>query len=618
MAATSATDPTRTPPAQRLRTTLAGRLLDRLRPGRRTPDPLRASHACDMGLGIGELPDGIGRVPSGLPCALIAADADCEARWFPPLIRDAVAARVPLFVIAQQEAWADALVQDPEVRAALASGQLMIHIATPGLVAAVRSHGWEPLRRSMVLAGLRDESAVVMLGAESLVTGMPLESLARTGAQLRQWCRNRARPVVLAFSPAAAQAGVRHVLRNWCSGALHLATLGPDGDRWGLYLDRWDSDDGMIAETFLGISRSASDNRLAYDGVRAQGAQQRLLDAPDQHQVLATVAAVEGQPGVPRRWILAESLDELEHMAALSLAATVVIDAGEPADLERRARLVHTLRTSRPRTLKIVIRETTNKLRSNSEKALLQLGANAVIYREVGFSRLLTWLDDMNHETFAREVPPDYEAALASFMPAPQRGYQTGPRFVALVQDTLAQTAGVGLPHSLVRLELIPRVPHLDALRACCASRDGDLVTTHDGGLVVFLFACPEPDVEATLERLFSVPLGQLFDTQTAVSDAEGIRLMLEPLASAPAAGASDFSLFLGSPSPAPTSPGSHTSSRRASSVSAPRQEPPVPGQSGPHPVPLTKPADRAGGPSVHAKAIHRRSAGAPDRSPAP
>ena len=157
------------------------------------------------------------------------------------------------------------------------------------------------------------------------------------------------------------------------------------------------------------------------------------------------------------------------------MASTVLIDAGSAGDFESRARLVHHLRLSRPPTLKIVVRENLGKLRTHSEQALLQLGASAVVYKEVGFSRLLQLLQDINAQSHTRKVHPDYAQALDSFMPPRERGYQAPARFCTLVRGMLDRTHDIGLSHSLVRLNMLDRMPHLDALRACHTSRDGDL-----------------------------------------------------------------------------------------------------------------------------------------------
>jgi len=151
---------------------------------------------------------------------------------------------------------------------------------------------------------------------------------------------------------------------------MHIATLHADADRWRLSLDRWSSDTGALFQTGFGLVQDATTHRLAADGTRTQGATPELVTAADQWSVLATRASVEGQRGIPGHWRIVEGLADLEIAAAASVAATVLLDAGQASDFESRARLVHQLRLSRPLTLKIVVRENLGKLRTPQRTGL--------------------------------------------------------------------------------------------------------------------------------------------------------------------------------------------------------------------------------------------------------
>ena len=74
-------------------------------------------------------------------------------------------------------------------------------------------------------------------------------------------------------------------------------------------------------------------------------------------------------------------------------------------------------------------------------------------------------------------------------------------------------TKRIHLGHSLVRLPILSRVAQMDALQACLARRFGDIFTADHNSVYLFLFACREPDVSATLDRLFSVPVTELFSS---------------------------------------------------------------------------------------------------------
>ena len=539
----AASSPGKSPPASGVLRSLATRLW----PSKGTAgNALRPTN-----IGIAGLPDGIGQLPAHVPVSLIAADSRSAAAWFPALIEDALAAG-PLGLVASSTQWLDELLERPAVQAAYQAGRLRLWTLSRGLHAQVQRNGLNALLQELERTGLPPQHALYLYDAQHLLSGLNVAQLARVSDQLSTLCRQRPRPVVLGFTPPLDATALLPTLRNLCRMSMHIATLHADADRWRLSLDRWSSDTGALFQTGFGLVQDASTHRLAADGTRTQGAIPELVSAADQWSVLATRASVEGQRGIPGHWRIFDGLEDIEVAAATCIASTVLIDAGSASDFESRARLVHHLRLSRPPTLKIVVRENLGKLRTHSEQALLQLGASVVVYKEVGFSRLLQLLQDINAQSHTRKVHPDYALALDSFMPPRERGYQAPARFCTLVRGMLDRTHGIGLSHSMVRLSMLDQMPHIDALRACHTSRDGDLFTADQEAIYVFLFACREPDVELALQRVFALPLTQLFTSQATDCSESGIRAMTDQLQETLRKGVPDYSALLADASAPP------------------------------------------------------------------
>ena len=80
----------------------------------------------------------------------------------------------------------------------------------------------------------------------------------------------------------------------------------------------------------------------------------------------------------------------------------------------------------------------------------------------------------------------------------------------------------------LVKLVMVPECSHLDVLRACRVKRPGDFFTTDDSSIYLFLYACPEAELESALLRVFSVPLAELFDGQLRFPDRFSVEDELE------------------------------------------------------------------------------------------
>ena len=521
---------------------LVGLLRSLTRLWRRTPAH-QPGTARPIGLGVGALPDGMERLPCGVPVALVARDAPSAELWWPALLSDAVSAG-SVFLLAHDPQWTDQLLAThPALHTAHAQGRLVIWTMAPDLPSVLRTQGLRPLWTELYSVGLRPEHAVYVMDAQPLFTGLDMQALVRVGEQLRLRCLERQQPLVLGFGPptAAPPTDVLPMLRELCGMTMHIATLSTGADHSTLLFERWDSASGAVFQTGLGLTLDAQTQQLRYDGSRTQGQGQVLVEAPDQRAVIATRAAVAQQHGVPPHWQIVDALDSVATAAAHSIGATVLIDAGNSDGFEERARLVHHLRLTRPPTLKIVVRESTGKLRAHNEQALLQLGANAVFYRELGFSRLLQLLQDIRSQSYHRPINPDYAQALNAFMPALARGYQPAPEFCRLVQGMLERTQSIGLGHSMVRLDIAPQIAHITALRACKMTRDGDLATASHSAVYVFLFACREPDIESALERLFDVPVAQLFTAQSTDCSHAGMLQMLKGLEHAARQGLPDY-----------------------------------------------------------------------------
>ena len=572
----------------------------------------QASPASPIGLGIGTLPDGMDQLPHGAPAALVARDARSAALWFPALLADAVSAS-PVFLLVSSPEVADHLLTHTTLQNAHTQGRLVVWTMAPGLQPLLRTQGLRPLLQELESAGLRPHHALYVMSAQPLFTGLDVLRLQRVGEQLRAWCLGRQQPVVLGFFPppetdtdaaASHHTDVLPMLHGLCNMTLHIATLSTGTESTTLRLERWNSHSGAIFQAGFGLTLDPQTQQLRHDGSCTQGQSQDLIEAPDQRVVIATRSALAQQAGVPRHWHIVDTLDDVAVAAAQSIGATVLLDAGNNTEFEERARLVHHLRLTRPLTLKIVVRESTSKLRSHSEQALLQLGANAVFYRELGFSRLLQLLQDTHSQSYARQVNPDYQQALDTFLPAPMRGYQPAPAFSRLVRDMLERTQDIGLSHSMVRLDMAPQIAHITALRACRMPRDGDLVTASRSAVYVFLFACREPDIESALKRLFDVPVAQLFTAQsTDCSNARMIAL-LEGLDNAARQGLPDYSSLL-----APSAPTMSATQATLTAIPMPQPfamavAPALAVPTADLSSPAATPAER---PSIHARPIGQR-----------
>ena len=499
------------------------------------------------GLGIDALPLGLGQLPLGKPVALALQDGAADRLWLQSLLQDLLQ-QGPVFVLAQTAAQADALLQAGALAQARQQGRLLLWLMGEDLAYARRPHGLQPLLDELAQAGLGPGHALLVLAAPAVHLGASVASVQQWGSQWARWSRGRRRPLLLVFDQWRQAQEVLAPLRSLAAPIQHVALLGSEARRSLLFVERWDSSEGPVFEARLGLRLDAASQRLAYDGSRQDashtGAAERLVEAPDKYSVLATRAAIAAQRGIPPDWQVLEQLDDVAAATSQAIAATVLLDAGPSSQQEALLRLVYQLRTARGRGLKIVVRETRDKLRSNLEQALLSLGANAVVYREVGFARLQKLLEDLRGETFVRAIPADFEQVRAGYMPDALHGYLGATTFCDSVESMLTRTSHLGLKHCFLRLTVQTHVAHLDAIEACTAVRAGDVLSADAHALYVFMFACAEADLEPALGRLFSIPPSELFAAQTLYTTVDAMRTALRELREAARNGVPDYSAY--------------------------------------------------------------------------
>lgn len=258
-------------------------------------------------------------------------------------------------------------------------------------------------------------------------------------------------------------------------------------------------------------------------------------------RLLATRAAVEGEGRLPPNY---EVFDDNEALAAAchpgGNAVALFGYVGEE-DFESLCRAVCDVRRRCGRKMGIMVRERQWTLRHEHELLLRGLGINMVAGRGVSFSRLQILIGLVREQRFSGPIVDDYRAALAAASAGTLSGYLSVPRFCEHVGRILERGRSLRLPHVLVRLRLRAQAGHLSALESCRLTRGGDVCTASADSLFLFLFSCPEPDVDHVLRRVFMKPLSALFEEVAQFRDVdEQISDMAAELSKRPAADYTD------------------------------------------------------------------------------
>lgn len=290
----------------------------------------------------------------------------------------------------------------------------------------------------------------------------------------------------------------------------------------------WFGPEGVCAGKTYPLSLR-DDGRLA----ASVGQAPRLSFEPaiDEHSVVAMRAALPGQRTLPSGWTVVDDLAELGKSAATAVAATVIVAFDRHAALDKLIHFIFTLRQERGSRLKIVVREVDVRLRYSQEILLTHLGGNLVVPAEVSHSRLLSLVSMVQGQVFQRQLPSNYGDAVAAAMPVMEQGYLPPQAFAEAVASAVDSSRGVGVDNALIHLPLVLGLRAIDALRYCLMKRPGDLCSADEGSLYVFLFACRANDVALALDRLFQLPVGELFNGEHRYLSPISIRSAIEEFA---------------------------------------------------------------------------------------
>jgi cellulose biosynthesis protein BcsE len=472
-------------------------------------------------LPITGLPAGLDELPPGEAALILTPDAHSRELLLLALLGSAVTH--------QRVTWLCTATKAPsamgaDIRRAALTHHLHALAWTADAATQLRELGAERLLREMLACGMQGHDLLVLDGLDPWLSETPADQaleagIAEASASLQRWTRLHAGPV-LALGPAQFR-GQSLLPLVAQSPIARLASFRAEGSAASLDVMRW----GNAADSQAAAGRFTLDLRAEgqwHCTGRAALDSRAALSAPDGDTVHTTRDVLRDAATVPAGWHVHASIDALLVATREAVAATVVLAHDHGDVVAVLAQAIARLRHEHPHLLKIIVRETDASLRRNGELALLRVGANSIVERELGFSHVLQRVRELRDTAYRRNTDGRADGGakdgaddstartLQRLAPDSVRGYLPPRAFSAMVERMLARTAGAALEHSLVQLPLLPHIAHLDALLACCPRRDGDLMTADQHGISLFLFGCAADEVMTAIESLFTVPCSEL------------------------------------------------------------------------------------------------------------
>lgn len=298
-----------------------------------------------------------------------------------------------------------------------------------------------------------------------------------------------------------------------------IVRLGASRNGLELSFDYWQSPEGTIAgRSYMlnAVSSGLYEASTSAGAVEAASTDSRFEKSEDSDSVGAHIFYMDPDLGSLAKqmrgdWQRVDTLVGMMHATRNQRSATCILLFQKGSNLRQLAETVHTLRLSMGRYARIVVQEKDASLRYQNEALLLKLGLNLVINREVPLSRMPLLLDSLKGQIFNRDVDINFEAALTSVLPTRLRGYLLPQRFVREAALILDRSETLNVPCALMVGRPGSNIPMLELISNNAISRPGDIITADSENCFVFLNACPQSVMLATLERLLGVSVDDAF-----------------------------------------------------------------------------------------------------------
>lgn len=366
-----------------------------------------------------------------------------------------------------------------------------------------------------------DDALIVFDGADDLFTLQDPFVVAEQARVYREWMRRRGGCGVLVFSKLSSTSqfsAAYQTLLDHLDGAVRLES---GAERLSWSVDFWTSPLGMAASRTLGAQIRADASLEISDAQDLARGMDSMAPAQDEDDVFCMDSTLAG---VARHgeghWVFCDNLMGLLHATRSSTAASIILLFDHGTDLRELAQVSHILRVSLGKRIRLLVRELNASLRYQNELLLMHLGVNMIIHRDVPVARVQLALESLKGVVFDRDVDVDFESALRSVAPSHACGLLPHEGFVKEVTKIVGHSKELGIPYVLVRITIPDGMSAQTAADHFKLVRGGDVMTFNERFLLLFVSACPQASLLATLKRIGGESIQDIFpDMEFAVRE---------------------------------------------------------------------------------------------------
>ncbi|MGO2292764.1 cellulose biosynthesis protein BcsE [Pseudoalteromonas sp.] len=285
-----------------------------------------------------------------------------------------------------------------------------------------------------------------------------------------------------------------------------------------LEYDYWSHSEGVIAgETVL---LEASNNKFKVsEGSSTEAKTLKFNRDFDENDVWLVRNVVPEGTKLPVSYKLLEDNEALYQHASEMKAATLVFSVTRYTDLADLAKQCFSLRKLCGKKLKLVIQNVDGIIRHQDERLFLTLGVNLILYSFSEPSRLLSQIQSIQGFEFSRPLPSSIEEVLHHSQSQLSKGFLPLLDFARQVINYSSSAANLGISGVMVTFRLLPRIDAIHPLQLFHVKREGDVFSTVDEYVYLYLHACREHDVDNAIRHLFKLEIADFFDSKTVIAE---------------------------------------------------------------------------------------------------
>lgn len=325
--------------------------------------------------------------------------------------------------------------------------------------------------------------------------------------QIKSWCEAIDVSVCLLFSDFDKVGAALQHLQCYQLEFSGLVTVDGDRDhgRWSVW--HWFNPQNTLTHCNLKLFFVKTQQLEIAEFSDSEAITDKILDR-DRVYCLHNVLFVD--EAVPDNWQFIAEIDDLLAINPQIQAAFILLAYTHHSAVAQLSDTILKLRRRLGNQVKIIVRETGDRMRHADERILTHFGASLVIPQSLPLSRLLTVMDSVRDLRFSRHISENDVLDLNKVINNQWSGYLHHQEFLIATQQLYELSLQYSVQLAFIELDLNLNVNPQHIIEISRFKRSGDICTVNNGKIYVCLFGCREADAPRALRYILGMEVSSI------------------------------------------------------------------------------------------------------------